>query len=111
LKVPLAITISDSFVVVVLKHIVEPFYMSKAAENTPGYKEFHEWRVELEQKGVSFHASVEQVPARYDGEHRLAIISARTADNPKLLNGCLDIDCKTIYLEKPGAFRGRTRAD
>jgi predicted dehydrogenase len=77
--------------------------MNNAAENTPGYKEFHEWRAELEPKGISFHASVEQVPSPDDGEQRLGIISARTADNPKLLNGCLDIGCKSIYLEKPGA--------
>ena len=34
---------------------------------------------------------------------RLAIISARTADNPALFDACLGIGCDAIFLEKPGA--------
>mmetsp|Transcript_10654 Transcript_10654/g.21888 ORF Transcript_10654/g.21888 Transcript_10654/m.21888 type:complete len:273 (+) Transcript_10654:494-1312(+) len=33
----------------------------------------------------------------------MALISGRTADNPKLLSQCIDAKCTTIYLEKPGA--------
>jgi predicted dehydrogenase len=33
----------------------------------------------------------------------MAIISARTADNPELFRSCLDIGSRTIFLEKPGA--------
>jgi predicted dehydrogenase len=38
-----------------------------------------------------------------EGELRLAIISARTADNPALLKACVAVGCTAIYLEKPGA--------
>lgn len=34
---------------------------------------------------------------------RLAIISARTSDNPSLFASCLNIGCHSIFLEKPGA--------
>jgi len=77
--------------------------MQKAAENTPGYEEFHAWRKKLEEQQISFYESVEEVPSPSEGELRLGIISARTADNPKLLNGCLDIGCNAVFLEKPGA--------
>jgi predicted dehydrogenase len=33
----------------------------------------------------------------------LALISGRTADNPRLLTECIEGKCSTIYLEKPGA--------
>ena len=33
---------------------------------------------------------------------RLIIISARTAENPKLFQECLAVGCDGIYLEKPG---------
>lgn len=34
---------------------------------------------------------------------RLALISGRTADNPKFMSQCIQAGCSTIYLEKPGA--------
>ena len=34
---------------------------------------------------------------------RVALISGRTADNPRLLTECIQAGCKCIYLEKPGA--------
>ena len=34
---------------------------------------------------------------------RVALISGRTADNPRLLSECIEAGCKCIYLEKPGA--------
>lgn len=34
---------------------------------------------------------------------RLALISGRTADNPRLLSESIDNGCKCIFLEKPGA--------
>ena len=43
------------------------------------------------------------VPPTEDSTKRLAIISARTADNPKLFDACLKIGCHSIFLEKPGA--------
>lgn len=54
-------------------------------------------------RGVQFFETVAEVPACEEGERRLAIISARTSDNPKLFSSCLDIGCHSIYLEKPGA--------
>eukprot|EP00568_Trieres_chinensis_P002382 CAMPEP_0183297348 /NCGR_PEP_ID=MMETSP0160_2-20130417/4671_1 /TAXON_ID=2839 ORGANISM="Odontella Sinensis, Strain Grunow 1884" /NCGR_SAMPLE_ID=MMETSP0160_2 /ASSEMBLY_ACC=CAM_ASM_000250 /LENGTH=382 /DNA_ID=CAMNT_0025459155 /DNA_START=24 /DNA_END=1172 /DNA_ORIENTATION=- len=90
----------------VLKHVVEPWYMSDAGKLSPGSAEFDEWRADLEKSGgpgVGFHASVEDVPPPEEGENRMGIISARTADNPHLLSECVKIGCKTIYLEKPGA--------
>lgn len=86
-----------------LKHVVEPWYTSDGAKDSPGYDDFHSWRQEQESKGISFYGKVEQVPSPNDGEIRLGIISARTSDNPKLLEGCLEIGCKGIFLEKPGA--------
>lgn len=89
-----------------LSAIVEPWYMTEAAKGTPGYDEFHEWRQELQARGIGVYATVAQVPAAAtDQEKRLAIISARTADNPKLFADCLaQLDkCKCIFLEKPGA--------
>ena len=86
-----------------LKYVVEPWYFSEQAKGTPGYKEFHDWAKEVEAKhGVQFFGTVKEVPTSSD-EIRLGIISARTADNPELMNDCLDIGCKAIYLEKPGA--------
>ena len=87
----------------VLKHVVEPWYSSDAAKGSPGYSEFEAWRQEQETKGIKFYATVNEVPSPDDGEIRLCIISARTSDNPELLDGCLGIGCKSIYLEKPGA--------
>lgn len=88
-----------------LKYVVEPWYMSDAAKacKAPGMEEFFAWKEEQEKTGVSFFETVADVPVAGDGELRLAIISARTADNPALLDACVDNGCKAIYLEKPGA--------
>ena len=43
------------------------------------------------------------LPPIADGKERLALISGRTADNPRLLTQCIEGKCSTIYLEKPGA--------
>ncbi len=87
-----------------LKFVVEPWYFNDASKSSPGYDEFHTWRKTLEaEKGVQFFASVSEVPSPKDDELRLAIISARTADNPALLTACVTVGCTAIYLEKPGA--------
>jgi hypothetical protein len=88
----------------VLQHIVEPFYMKAEHAAVPGYDTFHTWRKEQETKaGVQFYETVSQVPAAPEGDLRMGIITGRTADNPALLEQCLEIGCQTIYLEKPGA--------
>mmetsp|Transcript_16326 Transcript_16326/g.33625 ORF Transcript_16326/g.33625 Transcript_16326/m.33625 type:complete len:384 (+) Transcript_16326:3-1154(+) len=93
-----------------LAFVVEPWYMSeavaKAATKPPGYDEFFAWKEEQETKrGIRFFATVAEVPpvVSADEELRLAVISARTADNPALLDACVDAGCAAIFLEKPGA--------
>jgi len=51
--------------------------------------------------GVAFCKSVADVPAP-EGP-RMALISGRTADNPRLLKECIEAGCTAVYLEKPGA--------
>lgn len=78
--------------------------MSDAGKSSPGGAEFAEFRKTLEAtKGIKFFQHVEEVPPVETGLKRLAIISARTQDNPKLFAGCLAIGCNAIFLEKPGA--------
>lgn len=87
-----------------LDFIVEPWYMSDAGKSSPGGAEFAEFKQTLETtKGVKFFSRVEDVPPVEGGVKRLAIISARTSDNPNLFAGCLSIGCNAIFLEKPGA--------
>ena len=87
-----------------LKYMVEPFFMDAAASGASGYDDFQAWRKKVEEKdSVSFFEKVNQVPPPSKDENRMAIISARTSDNPELFRSCLDIGCKTIFLEKPGA--------
>ena len=83
-----------------LEAVVEPWYMTEAAKGTPGYDEFHAWRKELEAKQIGVYAKFSDVPA--SSGKRLAIISARTSDNPKLFRDCVG-GCQYVFLEKPGA--------
>jgi predicted dehydrogenase len=84
--------------------VVEPWFMSEAGFSAPGSDIFNSWRKEMEEKhGVRFFSRVEEIPPADTDERRMAIISARTADNPKLFEQCLKIGCHSIYLEKPGA--------
>jgi len=86
-----------------LCHIVEPWFMGAGASGLGG-SEFAEWQSKTEEEyGVAFHKSLDGLPAVAEGVKRLALISGRTADNPKLLEKCIEAGCSTIYLEKPGA--------
>ena len=68
----------------------------------PGGPEFKEWQAESEAKyGVKFATSLEDLPP--PAAPRLALISGRTADNPRLLTESIAHGAKCIYLEKPGA--------
>jgi predicted dehydrogenase len=79
------------------------FDFSSGAEG-PGGAEFTAWKTDTEKKyGVGFLSAVADLPALPEGVKRLALISGRTADNPKLLTQCIANGCTTIYLEKPGA--------
>ncbi|KAL7515878.1 hypothetical protein ACHAWX_000951 [Stephanocyclus meneghinianus] len=79
--------------------------MSVSGKSSPGYDDFLQFKDELESsRGVKFFSSVEEVPPCENvNTKRLAIISARTADNPSLFDSCLGIGCHYIFLEKPGA--------
>jgi predicted dehydrogenase len=87
-----------------LQYIVEPWYCNDKARGSPGYDEFHSWKTDLEtNSSIRFFSKVTDVPPPFDGEIRLVIISARTSDNPALLEACVTVGCHAIYLEKPGA--------
>eukprot|EP00543_Licmophora_paradoxa_P015170 CAMPEP_0202476468 /NCGR_PEP_ID=MMETSP1360-20130828/93440_1 /ASSEMBLY_ACC=CAM_ASM_000848 /TAXON_ID=515479 /ORGANISM="Licmophora paradoxa, Strain CCMP2313" /LENGTH=394 /DNA_ID=CAMNT_0049103677 /DNA_START=487 /DNA_END=1671 /DNA_ORIENTATION=+ len=84
-----------------LDYIVEPWFMGAGSESEAG-KEFAEWQAESEAAyGVKFTSSLEDLPP--PDAPRLALISGRTADNPRLLTECIAKGSKCIYLEKPGA--------
>jgi len=85
-----------------LTTIVEPWFLGGGASG-PGGSEFAAWRtaVASSHPSVSFVESLSSVPAA--SGPRVALISGRTADNPRLLTESIDNGCNTIYLEKPGA--------
>ena len=75
--------------------------MGPGAEG-PGGADFTQWRKEAEQKyGTKFYTSLKDLPK--PEQPRLALISGRTADNPRLLAESIEAGCTSIYLEKPGA--------
>ena len=85
-----------------LCHIVEPWFLGQGAEG-PGGPEFGEFKRKTEEEqGVQFHKSLSELPAVADGTKRLALISGRTVDNPRLLGEAIAAGCTVIYLEKPG---------
>lgn len=86
-----------------LCHIVEPWYLGAGASG-PGGPEFTDFKDKAAaEDGVQFHKSLADVPAVADGVKRLALVSGRTCDNPKLLGEAIAAGCTVIYLEKPGA--------
>jgi len=86
-----------------LCYIVEPWFMGGGATG-PGGAEFAKFQEETEKDHrVGFHKSMADLPVLEDGVKRLALISGRTADNPRLLGESIKVGCTTIYLEKPGA--------
>ena len=86
-----------------LCHIVEPWFMGAGA-NGPGGADFAEFRSKAEaDHQVGFYTSLADVPPVADGAKRLALISGRTMDNPRLQSESIAAGCSVIYLEKPGA--------
>ena len=86
-----------------LCHIVEPWFLGPGADG-PGGPEFASFQANtVEKDGVLFHKSLADVPSVADGVKRLALISGRTMDNPRLLGEAIAAGCSVIYLEKPGA--------
>ncbi|CAB9497990.1 expressed unknown protein [Seminavis robusta] len=84
-----------------LDYIVEPWFLG-AGSDSPAGQEFKEFKDDAEAKyGVKFAVSLEELPP--PEAPRLALISGRTADNPRLLTESIAFGSKCIYLEKPGA--------
>merc|ERR1719343_1705473 len=84
-----------------LDYVVEPWFMGAGADSDVG-REFGAWASEAEAKyGTKFTASLDDLPP--PEAPRLALISGRTADNPRLLSESIAHGSKCIYLEKPGA--------
>ena len=83
---------------------MEPWFLGGGKDSDAG-KEFKEWADASEAKyGVKFASSLEELPP--PAAPRLALISGRTADNPRLLTESIAMGSKCIYLEKPGAPTG-----
>mmetsp|Transcript_9661 Transcript_9661/g.19473 ORF Transcript_9661/g.19473 Transcript_9661/m.19473 type:complete len:427 (+) Transcript_9661:57-1337(+) len=84
-----------------LDYIIEPWFLGGGAEG-PGGPEFKEWADDSTGKyGTVFGTSVGDLPE--PKQPRCALISGRTADNPRLFKECIDAKCSTVILEKPGA--------
>lgn len=84
-----------------LDYVVEPWFMGAGSDSDAG-KEFGEWQSSAEAAyGTTFTASLDDLPP--PDAPRLALISGRTADNPRLLSESIAHGAKCIYLEKPGA--------
>jgi predicted dehydrogenase len=84
-----------------LDYIVEPWFLG-GGKDSPLGKEFVEWSSDAEKEyGVKFTVSLDDLPP--PEQPRLALISGRTADNPRLLSESIAKGAKCIYLEKPGA--------
>jgi len=84
-----------------LDFVVEPWFMGPGGEG-PGGDDFKKCQAEWESEyGVKFATSLTDLPP--PAAPRLALISGRTADNPRLLSEAIATGSKCIYLEKPGA--------
>ncbi len=84
-----------------MDYIVEPWFLGAGADSDAG-KEFGEWASSAEGAyGTTFASSLDELPP--PDAPRLALISGRTADNPRLLSESIAHGSKCIYLEKPGA--------
>jgi len=84
-----------------LDYVVEPWFMGAGGDG-PGGDDFKKCQAEWESEyGVQFATSLTELPP--PSAPRLALISGRTADNPRLLSEAIATGSKCIYLEKPGA--------
>jgi predicted dehydrogenase len=84
-----------------LDYIIEPWFLGGGADSEAGV-EFAEWQSSVEKDyGTTFAGSLADLPE--PAAPRLALISGRTGDNPRLLTESIAHGAKCIYLEKPGA--------
>jgi len=79
--------------------VVEPYFLG-AGKLSAGSAEFKEWQAANKDK-LTFLSSLGDLPNPTGP--RLAVISGRTGDNPRLLNDAIENGCSAVYLEKPGA--------
>ena len=80
---------------------MEGWFLGPGASG-PGGPEFGEWAAGCASAhGTRFVKSVSDLPP--PALPRVALVSGRTADNPRLLTECIKAGCSAIYLEKPGA--------
>ena len=87
-----------------LTHILLQIIWICSGASGPGGAEFAEFKSKTEaDHQVGFYKSLADVPSVADGVKRLALISGRTMDNPRLLGEAIAAGCSVIYLEKPGA--------
>uniref|UniRef100_A0A7S0J822 Gfo/Idh/MocA-like oxidoreductase N-terminal domain-containing protein n=1 Tax=Calcidiscus leptoporus TaxID=127549 RepID=A0A7S0J822_9EUKA len=83
-----------------LTAVVEPWFLGNGAESPPG-QTFGVWAKEMaETYGTTFCKSIDELEVTGP---TLALISGRTADNPRLLKEVIDKGVSAVYLEKPGA--------
>jgi len=83
-----------------LTHVVEPWFLGAGADSPPG-QAFKAWADEMaDSHGTKFLSDLSGLEAR---KPCLALISGRTADNPRLLKEVIEAGCTHVYLEKPGA--------
>merc|ERR1740117_1035104 len=83
-----------------LTTVVEPYFLGDGADSPPG-KTFKAWADEMTAKhGTKFVKSIGDVEIKGP---TLALISGRTADNPRLLKEVIEAGATHVFLEKPGA--------
>jgi len=83
-----------------LTTVVEPYFLGDGADSPPG-KTFKAWADEMSAKhGTKFVKSIGDVEIKGP---TLALISGRTADNPRLLKEVIEAGATHVFLEKPGA--------
>jgi len=83
-----------------LTTVVEPWFLGAGGDSPPG-KVFQEWATEMEKAhGTKFCKDVSELDVKGP---TLALISGRTADNPRLLKDIIAKGVTHIFLEKPGA--------
>jgi len=83
-----------------LCYVVEPWFLGAGATG-PGGPEFKEYADKASKEhGVVFLTKLSDLPKT--DKKRLALVSGRTADNPRLLSEAISNGCTCVYLEKPG---------
>ena len=71
-------------------------HLRRAGASSPPGKEFGAWADEVAKtSGVGMHTSLDTVPDVAEGVKRLALVSGRTSDNPKLLGDSIAVSSLT----------------